>query len=209
MARNRRAFLLGMLVVAVGLWAGRQWAQAQAPQRAAVVVRLDEGRVESRCVAFEEASISGYDLLLRSGLAVDAQVASIGTMVCAVAGTGCPVNDCLCQCQGGENCVYWSYWHLTDGRWQYARAGAGSYRISDGMVDGWVWGPGSVSSAPPPPEITFAEVCADDQTPPVAGDQPAAPPRSGAGWNYLIFGLIVAAMAMAWFLRQVRTEGDG
>jgi hypothetical protein len=31
--------------------------------------------------------------------------------------------------------------------------------VRDGAVEGWMWGPGSVTEAPSPPPVTFAEIC--------------------------------------------------
>lgn len=36
--------------------------------------------------------------------------------------------------------------------------------IEDGSVDGWSWGPGSITEAVPPPDITFDEVCLAEAT---------------------------------------------
>lgn len=135
---------------------------AQTENRAAIVVRLDDGRVETACVAFSEPQITGYDLLVRSGLEPVVEVQGMGALVCSIANQGCPANDCLCQCRGGGDCVYWSYWHQQGGEWQYSSGGSSVYPIRHGMVDGWSWGPGAVSKAMPPPETSFAEICGVD-----------------------------------------------
>jgi len=31
--------------------------------------------------------------------------------------------------------------------------------VGNGDVDGWVWGPGSVTEAPPPPDVGFDDIC--------------------------------------------------
>lgn len=164
---NKRIFIfliVGFLALAIlaGHFAADLTAQEDSLNQAAVIVRLDEGVVESRCVAFDEKSISGLDLITRSGLDVDLYVAGFGSAVCSVEGTGCAADDCFCQCAGGDDCVYWSYWHQTDSSWEYAKAGANSYRISNGDVDGWSWGPGSVTNAIEPPLISFEEICSQD-----------------------------------------------
>jgi hypothetical protein len=133
-------------------------AQAQTGGQAGLVVRFGDDRVESRCVAFDEAEISGYSLLQRSGLAADIKPQGQGGLVCAIEGTGCGIADCLCQCQG-DPCVYWSYWRLADDGWSYSAIGATTRQLSDGDVDGWSWGPGSVTSAIQPPQMTFDEIC--------------------------------------------------
>ena len=145
-----------MSLLIAGHW---QVITAQEPGRAALVVRLDEERVETRCVAFPEPEITGYELLRRSGLEHEASVQGMGALVCAIEGTGCPPGDCLCQCKGGDACTYWSYWHHSDGEWRYAPVGASAYQVKDGAVEGWSWGPGSVAEAIEPPSATFEEVC--------------------------------------------------
>jgi hypothetical protein len=164
---KRRTFIFlmaGFLALAIlaGGSATSSNAQADSLNQAAVIVRLDKGVVESRCVAFDGESISGLDLITRSGLDVDLHVAGLGSAVCSVEGTGCAADDCFCQCAGGDECVYWSYWHQTDSSWEYARAGANSYKISQGDVDGWSWGPGTVAAAIEPPLLPFEEICSQD-----------------------------------------------
>jgi hypothetical protein len=196
--------LLGFMPRATG--AQEEW------QRAGLVVTLADGRTETRCVAFSEATLSGYELLLRSGLEIAASVAPMGAMVCAIEDTGCPASDCLCQCRGGGSCVYWSYWRLEGGEWQYARAGAGSSQVRDGAVDGWVWGPGTVSTASAPPLNTFAEICratvvpAAAATVPAAGQTPPAPVENGPAGSYVVFGLIIAALGLGWLALRYRGQ---
>jgi hypothetical protein len=193
--------------------------QAQTVSRAAVVVRFNDETVASRCVAFNEAQLSGYELLLRSGLVVESQVAAMGVAVCRVADTGCPATDCFCHCRGGGSCEYWSYWHQLENSWQYARAGAGSYPVRAGAVQGWSWGPGTVNEAIAPPPITFAEVCGEDAGEALApavlndltvenrhetavpGSAPIAPtvqtsdPATSGRFSYLVLVLILVGFA--------------
>lgn len=168
--RRHRWRLLGLLLVPL-LLAARL--QDDGSNQAALIVRVDDEQVETRCVTFAEETISGHELLARSGLDLVVNASSAGVFVCSIEGQGCPANDCLCQCQG-EPCSYWSYWQLRGGEWQYARVGAAATEVRDGDVEGWSWGPGSVTSAIAPPMITLDEVC-------TAGAQaPAAPADSGA-----------------------------
>lgn len=155
---------LGLILVLV-VWVWRaSVAHADAPNYAGVVVQHGDGRVETACVAFEEESISGADLLMRSGLDVLMDVSG-GAKVCAIGGEGCqyPAESCFCQCEGNGPCVYWSYWHLDpeSGTWRYSNLGAGAYQVHHGDVDGWRWGAGTPGNAAEPPLLTFAEVCAD------------------------------------------------
>lgn len=134
-------------------------APLQATQNRAALVVSTGDSVLQRCVAFAEEQITGYDLLLRSGLNVEVDTTGQGVLVCRIGTTGCPADDCFCACSGGGDCVYWSYWHRGAEGWAYSQQGASTYQVTDGAVDGWVWGPGSVNQASPPPDLTFDDVC--------------------------------------------------
>jgi hypothetical protein len=150
---------------------------AQGGNQAALVVRYGDGNVETRCIAFSEPQITGYDLLMRSGLEVVADVQGMGALMCSIGGTGCPADNCLCQCQGGGNCVYWSYWQQIGGNWQYSQGGSSMVQVTHGAVHGWSWGPGSVSQAVPPPATSFETVC---QVPATATPPPTLTPTATA-----------------------------
>ncbi len=181
------AFLFTLTWTEVGL--------AQGSNRAAVVVRFDGERQESRCVAFEEPEISGLELLRRSGLNLELDAASMGSLLCGIEGTGCPSNDCLCQCKGGDSCVYWSYWRQLDEGWIYAQVGATSTKISDGDVDGWSWGPGTIANAIEPASIPFDDVCGEDA---IIATQALENGLDGSfNWRpILAFGLITAGLGL-------------
>jgi hypothetical protein len=155
--RRRTLLLLGVLLVLLPI--SSQIALGQESNRAALVVRFGDDRTESVCVSFPEETITGYDLLQRSGLEVATDNSGAGVKVCRLDDTGCAPGNCFCQCQG-DPCIYWSYWQRPDGAWQYAIAGAAVNEVADGDVEGWSWGPGSVTEAIAPPDVSFEEVCA-------------------------------------------------
>jgi hypothetical protein len=138
-------------------------AAADGPNQAALVVVLENGLMVERCVTFDEPQVSGFDLLQLSGLDLVVDVSGAGVAVCSIEGTGCPAEDCFCECSGTD-CVYWGYWYQQDGDWQYAQVGAASYRVNPGDVQGWAWGPSSPTEATPPPNVTFDEVCSTGPT---------------------------------------------
>lgn len=128
-----------------------------------VVVKMD-GSVVSRCVGFEEESIDGYELLVRGDFALRADVTSVGTSICSVDGEGCGQGaDCFCQCKS-STCEYWTYWQWLPDGWRYSNAGATTMRVSDGDVQGWVWGDTrpDILAENAPPVTTFAEICRAD-----------------------------------------------
>lgn len=151
---------------------------AQEEHRAALVVDFGDGRVWVRVVSFTEETISGVDLLRRSGLDVAMASGSWGVAVCAIEGVGCPPTpqECFCKCRGVP-CRYWAYFHLRDGAWIYADRGAADRRLGDGDVDGWVWGDGKT----PSPLLTWEEIRAAASSPvpttrPSPGGRATPPP---------------------------------
>lgn len=174
---------------------------AQGMNRVGIVVVLSDGEVLTRCVAFADDEINGYEAMSRSGLAFETAVESMGANICRVESVGCPADDCFCQCKGGGDCIYWSYWHQQEGEWAYANAGASSYRLRDGMVDGWVWGPGTPNQAIEPPLLTFDEICAEtiiNDESRIANDE--LPSRSWIG--YALFGVIAIGLGGILALRR-------
>jgi hypothetical protein len=194
-ARNShpaRRLLAGLLLVALALvsastLAAPQPAQAKGPNRAALVVRYGNGAVFNTCIEFNEPEISGIELLHRSGLNITIEQGGVyGGAVCKIESDGCdfPLDDCFCKCVGAD-CTYWAYYHHVNGAWQYASTGAGGYKVRDGAVEGWSWGPGDYgSSGTQPPAVAFNQVCAIQQpptatptpVPPTATPQPTATP---------------------------------
>ncbi len=137
--------------------------RAETPHRAGLVVQHGDGSVQTQCITFPEDSISGLDVLQRSGFDLNVDAGnSMGATICRLDNEGCsfPQEDCFCQCTGSD-CVYWSYWRQENGEWVYSNLGASNTKIHDGDVEGWVWGRGTTGGAASvPPNLTFAEICA-------------------------------------------------
>jgi len=130
---------------------------AQEINHAGLVVQFGDGSIETRCVEFTEPTISGLELLERSGLPVLAAFdPSLGAMVCKIQEQGCPVDNCLCQSPPD----YWSYWHLDGNNWIYSPAGSSTYPVGNDAVEAWSWGPGY-----PPPVMNINEICAPPAAP--------------------------------------------
>jgi hypothetical protein len=144
---------------------------ADGPNRVALVITHD-GQTITRCVEFSESEISGYDVLQRAGVDLSVEVGMMGAAICRIDNKGCtyPQDACFCQCQGTP-CVYWSYWHLNNGDWQYSSLGASNYNVRDGDVEGWAWGEGEYGvSGSRPPLVRFDDICSSSAPPP---SQPA------------------------------------
>ena len=110
--------------------------------RAGLVVTFGGGRTENFCIEFTEESITGMQLLQRSGLTVVTDsFGGVGAAVCNIDGEGCDdPGNCFCKCGGGQ-CQYWAYFQFRDGAWAYSPQGSGLRIVRDGDTDGWVWGP--------------------------------------------------------------------
>lgn len=172
------AFLCGLaIVLAVGLAEPRSVA-ADAANRAGLVITFGDGTTVSRCIEFEAEAISGAELLKASGLPiVMSSYGGLGGGVCRIGDDGCDdPTDCFCKCKGGR-CEYWAYYHLgDDGGWEYSQVGASSYRLGNGDVDGWAWGPGGTRGGATPELHTFEEICPPLEAPASPEEVAPSPP---------------------------------
>lgn len=141
-------------------------ANPASPQRAGLVILHGDGTLRQACVEFSEPSISGYELLARSGIAVVVDPRNaMGVLVCSIDGEGCsfPQEDCLCACRGTGACTYWAYFvRGADGSWSYSPVGASMRQVSDGDVDAWVWlthAGAEVPEVPTLPTVDLAALC--------------------------------------------------
>jgi hypothetical protein len=130
-------------------------AAGAAKNKAGLVVRYGDGHVEEMCVFFDEPSISGLDLLERSGETFVAERSSLGSAICKIDEQGCdyPSEDCFCEYPN-----FWGYWVRDPGEsvWTFSDTGASDHEVKNGSVDGWSWGP---NGAPSPPLTAFDQVC--------------------------------------------------
>jgi hypothetical protein len=78
-------------------------------------------------------------------------------------------------------------------------------------VEGWVWGPGSVTQASPPPLLTFEDVCSQTATLGGVSSVQTADTEEPAGarsWpSYLGFAAIVLVLGALTFLVARRRRG--
>lgn len=127
-----------------------------AQSRAALVVRFGNGPVVEQCISSTEPEITGYDLLRRSTLPVVAQqVGNLGAAICKIGDEGCnyPTEDCFCKSVSEQKS--WNFWVLQNGAWVTAATGAGSAKVVNGVIHGWVWGAGSPTQS----MKTFDQIC--------------------------------------------------
>lgn len=145
--------------------------------QAGLVVRHGDGRVVTACVAFPEPSITGIQLLERSGISFVSQGSGIGAAVCKIDGEGCdyPTEDCFCK-RDGARTTYWAYSRLIESTWAYSPLGASNTKVQPGDVQGWAWGSGDTQTGAAPPVLTLDQICTVDQ----AAQQPTPVPPTPA-----------------------------
>ena len=154
--------LTSTLLVLLGLigWLPSPVTAQGGGNRAALIVRDGAGKVASKCVTFAEESISGEELLNRSGFSVTTKDWGVGKTVCSLNGYGClPPEDCWCKCQGAS-CEYWAYYHWIGDVWRFSNAGVSSSQVKAGALVGFAWGAGTYgSSGAIPPTTSFDAIC--------------------------------------------------
>jgi hypothetical protein len=132
------------LALLVALFLGRP-AAGQELHHAGLIVRHGDGRITYAYIAFPEDSISGIELLKRSGIPlVTVSFGGLGEGVCSLGNEGCPASDCRQRvCQGpGDDSPYWRYFRQSSpGDWQALALGVSSTKVHDGDIDGWSWTP--------------------------------------------------------------------
>lgn len=143
-----------------------------ATNRAGVVVRQSDGTVRDMCVFFDEAEISGYELLERSGFDFQSESYIQGRAICKIGPDGCNSSqgeECFC-----DKANSWGYSTRDKGgsTWVYSRVGADQRdpKVRDGSLDGWSWG--ANGNQPKLPAIAFSDVC------PASATSPPLPPQN-------------------------------
>lgn len=131
--------LLAFVVLLLALGAGLLSTAAQRPNGAGLVIRHGDGTLIYAYVQFDEESISGHDLITRSGIdATLAPYGGLGGAVCSLNGEGCPSDDCFCKSYSSP-AFYWHYFVYEAGEWQAHPTGPSSRTLQDGEIDGWSW----------------------------------------------------------------------
>ena len=92
----RIAVVIGIIIAVVLLYPTP--VNAQEDNKAALVIRHSDEDVQTACVTFAEPQIDGLELLSRANLDMVIDVQGGGALICKLQDTGCPANDCWCQC---------------------------------------------------------------------------------------------------------------
>lgn len=120
-----------------------------------IVVQADGTGSLVRPITFT-TPISGIQALLSTGLSVTVGDTGFGPAVCAIEGTGCPVDNCFCDPKR-----FWSYSSWDGTQWQSYQVGASQSVISTtGAVEGWRWGEGDNPALAAPQAVAAANALA-------------------------------------------------
>lgn len=171
------AWLVAICLLGV-VWTPAVVDATQAPVHAAgLVIDYGDGRVSYAWVPFVEESITGIELLERSGLTlVTVSFGGLGQGICSIEGTGCGVGECrsrLCQ-TGDRESPFWQYVRQDGtGQWKTFALGASQSTVRDGEIDGWAW----IGTAPRLPAISMADIA---QRVGLASSQPRVDAMTGA-----------------------------
>ena len=138
--------------------------------RAAVWVSFGDGARQVACVAFDEPSLTGFELLERAGLDIAAKDfgPALGQALCRLSGVagaaGCdyPNESCFCSDSGGT----WVLFQESSGTgsWTRSETGASQSVVKGGSGLALLWGTEDVA----PPACSAAEICSGERS--EAGD---------------------------------------
>lgn len=158
-------------------------ARAARPNGVGLVVRHGDGRIIYVYVEFAGPSITGAELIQRSGLPlVVSSSGALGVEICSIDSEGCSSENCFCKSYGTPS-FYWHYYKLNaDGSWANESVGPTSHVLHDGDVDGWSWTSGA-SGLPTTSIDQIAKLNGVDRSAaptPTLAPKPTAPPPTPA-----------------------------
>lgn len=123
---------------------------AWSANKAGLVIQNSKGNSITRCVEFEEETITVEELLRRSGFRMITSKSSYGTLLHFLHDEGRP--DGSAHPDGW----FWNFYIHADGGWEMAMEGIGTASAANGSLFGFEYGSwGDVKL----PEKTFADVC--------------------------------------------------
>ena len=128
--------------------------------RAGLLVTYGNGTSQSVCVSFDETTITGYELLERSGLSIiTEEFTGLGQALCKITGgsesDGCdyPTEECFCQSPPDS----WVFF-VSEGsppQWTQSSSGISTTPVGDGGAQAQVWGSEGVT----PPGCFYDDIC--------------------------------------------------
>lgn len=128
------ALLVGAVAAVVALPAGTAFGQDTGT--VGQIVEFPNGEMRAFCVDVETPT-DNVTALLATNLQVTVKDYGFGLAVCAIEGTGCPEEDCFCECPMPE-CTQWNFfrWNASNNAWEMTD----DTTVQDGDIVAWVWG---------------------------------------------------------------------
>lgn len=112
---------------------------------AAIVVDHSDGSHKVVHVEFAGETVTGTQLLQKSGLDVSISASSFGDALCSLDGEGQPESDCFGDALGR----YWGFNILTEtNEWTFSAVGIGEATIRDGDITGFIFAEFGVAQPP-------------------------------------------------------------
>ena len=140
------AILIALLPAAAAAARQDAGATARSVSRAGLIVQHGDASLTYAVVAFPGETISGLELLERSGIDyLSVPFGGLGEGICQIEAEGCEVSECRrTVCQATRSSPYWQYFDQPDGAtWRAAPLGASGSRVADGDVHAWAWAAGT------------------------------------------------------------------
>lgn len=104
---------------------------------AGLVIQDSTGELITRCVEFSEDSITGEELLKRSGFKIKLNQTDFGAAVCYLHNDGMTEEG---ACFSHPLGYFWNFFELKNGEWSEAEVGISAYNVSHGNVLGFAFG---------------------------------------------------------------------
>jgi hypothetical protein len=173
---------------------------------AGLVIVHANGTVKTRAVEFDEPTISGTELIRRSGLDYSIVNGSAGEAVYMIDGEGDP-NSWVTK---DNKTYYWGFYVFDRDKWSYSSVGAGSTIVKPGDIQGWHWqfyGQPIGFPATSIPEMGFkmpADKSLNIEGKAIVVSSATVKKKAQTKtpvWAYSIFGLILAALAVILVIR--------
>lgn len=172
---------------------------------AGLVVIHGDGTQVTKVIEFDEGSISGVDLITRSGLTSSVVQTTAGQTVYMIDGEGDPKKSVT---KSGKSYL-WGLYTFKDGFWELSPVDAGSLMAGDGDVQAWLWQ--SYGQTVDFPAISIPEMDIQVASGKIkeagsadpAGVLPTATAKKsrgtmgiGAGWGYALAAAILIVLAI-------------
>jgi len=123
---------------------------AWAANKAGIVIQNSTGEVITRCLEFEQETLTVHELLEKSGFKLVTEEFSFGSMICYLH------NDGQMDCSDHPEGWFWNFYQHDGTNWTPSDTGISSTEAHHGDIFGFVFGEWNKIQ---PPSRTYADVC--------------------------------------------------